>query len=235
MKKYFVWVSMLFMMLLVLPAFAKISFIKIKKPGLSEERIAEGIKEALRVGTENSVKQTGCRDGYFGNPMIKILMPEKLQKAEKTLRNAGYGSKVDEFILSMNRAAEQAAPFAKDIFWDAVKQMSFEEVGKIWKGHDTAATEYFRLKTYDQLKFTFKPVVTEAMNKVQVTRKYKELELHAKRIPFVKVEMVDLDEYVVTKALDGLFYMLGEEEKRIRKEPAARVTRILKEVFGSSE
>ena len=193
--------------------------------------IAAGLKEALEVGTKNAVKLTGRVDGYFKNEAIKILMPKKLRDAEKVLRDLGQGAKVDEFVLTMNRAAEKAAPAAKNIFWDAIKQMTFQDAMKILNGNDTAATDYFREKTYDKLEAAFKPPVTKAMNDVGVTRSYKELTAKMKTIPLIKVQTVDIDKYVVTRALDGLFVMLGKEEKKIRKDPAARVTALLREVF----
>jgi len=203
-----------------------------EKSGLSDVKIGSGLKEALHIGTANAVHFTGKTDGYFLNQAIKILMPEKLKTFEKGLRAVGYGPQVDEFVLSMNRAAERAAPFAKQIFWDAIKEMTFEDVRKILSGHETAATDYFKAKTTDRLTVVFKPPVSNAMNEVGVTRQYKELVGRYESIPFVRKESFDLDSYVVTKALDGLFYMVGEEEKKIRKNPAARTTDLLKEVFG---
>ncbi len=203
-----------------------------KGSGLSDAKIGSGLKEALKIGTENAVGFTGKTDGYFLNQAIKILMPEKLKTFEKGLRAVGYGPQVDEFVLSMNRAAEKAAPFAKQIFWDAIGEMTFEDVRKILSGNDTAATDYFKGKTTNPLTNVFKPIVSNAMNEVGVTRQYKELVGRYDSIPFVKKESFDLDQYVVSKALDGLFYMVGQEEKKIRKNPAARTTDLLKEVFG---
>ena len=201
--------------------------------GLSDAKIGSGLKEALHIGTENAVNFTGKTDGYFMNQAIKILMPEKLKTFEKGLRAVGYGPQIDEFVLSMNRAAEKAAPFAKQIFWDAIGAMSFDDVRKILSGNDTAATDYFRAKTTNPLTNVFKPIVSNSMNEVGVTRQYKELVGRYESIPFVKKESFDLDQYVVSKALGGLFYMVGEEEKKIRKNPAARTTDLLKDVFGS--
>jgi hypothetical protein len=203
-----------------------------QQSGLSDAKIGSGLKEALKVGTENTVNLTGRLDGYFLNQAIKILMPEKLRNLEKGLRTVGYGPQVDEFELSMNRAAEQAAPFAKEIFWDAIGEITFEDARKILSGHETAATDYFKSKTTDKLTAAFRPVVDKAMNEVGVTRQYKELVGRFQSIPFVKSESFDIDHYVVTKALDGLFHVLGEEERKIRTNPTARVTDLLKEVFG---
>ncbi len=145
----------------------------------------------------------------------------------------GYGDQIDEFVLSMNRAAERAAPFAKSIFWDAIGEMTFDDAKKILAGSDTAATDYFKDKTTDRLVETFRPVAEKAMNEVGVTRQYKGLVKRYEGIPFAKNVAFDIDQYVVEKALHGLFYILGQEEKKIRTDPAARVTDLLKEVFGS--
>jgi hypothetical protein len=153
--------------------------------GLSEARIVSGLKEALQIGTQNTVNLTGKADGYFLNQAIKILMPEKLRTLEKGLRAVGYGPRVDEFVLSMNRSAEKAAPFAKEIFWNAIGEMTFEDVRKIFSGHETAATDYFKGKTSDKLTVVFKPIVGKTMNEVGVTRQYKELVGRYEAIPFV--------------------------------------------------
>jgi hypothetical protein len=200
--------------------------------GLTDAKVASGLKEALQVGTQNAVNLTGKTDGYFKNQAIKILMPEKLRTLESGLRALGYGPQVDEFVLSMNRAAERAAPAAKQIFWDAIAAMSFDDARKILSGGDTAATEYFRAKTSDKLASAFRPTVEQATNEVGVTRQYKDLVGRYQAIPFAKTESLDLDGYVVDKALAGLFHVVGEEEKKIRTNPAARVTDLLKEVFG---
>ena len=200
--------------------------------GLSDAKIGSGLKEALKIGTESAVKFTGKLDGYFMNQAIKLLMPEKLQTMEKTLRAVGLGPQVDEFVLSMNRAAERAAPAAKQIFWDAIGEMTFQDAKKILSGNETAATDYFKAKTTDNLTTAFKPIVDKATNEVGVTRQYKELVGRFQSIPFVKTETVDIDQYVTTKALDGLFYVVAQEEKKIRTDPAARVTDLLMEVFG---
>jgi hypothetical protein len=199
---------------------------------LSDVKIGSGLKEALKVGTENTVNLTGKTDGYFLNRAIKILMPEKLQTFEKGLRMVGYGPQIDDFVLSMNQAAEQAAPHAKQIFWDAIGEMTFEDARKILAGNDTAATQYFKDKTTGKLAAAFQPVVEKSMNEVGVTKQYNELVGRYQTIPFVKSEAFDINHYVVTKALDGLFHILGQEERKIRTNPAARVTDLLKEVFA---
>ncbi len=203
-----------------------------QQKGLSDVKIGSGLKEALKVGTENTVNLTGRTDGYFLNEAIKILMPKSLRSLEQPLRLVGYGPQIDEFVLSMNRAAEKAAPYAKEIFWDAIGQMTFDDARKILSGGDTAATDFFKEKTSDKLAKAFRPVVETAMNDVGVTRQYKELVGRYESIPFSKNIVFDIDDYVVGKGMEGLFYVLGQEEKKIRTNPAARVTDLLKEVFG---
>jgi hypothetical protein len=200
--------------------------------GLSNEKIISGLKEALEVGTENTVNLTGNTDGYLKNEAIKILLPEKLQKMDKALRMVGLGPQVDEFVVSMNRSAEQAAPLAKPIFKEALTEMSFEDGQKILSGGDTAATEYFKEKTKGKLTEAFKPKVTEAMDQVGVAAQYKSLVGQYSSLPFVNAEEFDLDNYVTGKSLDGLFHTLAQEEQKIRADPAARVTDLLKEVFA---
>jgi hypothetical protein len=203
------------------------------KTALTESKIGSGLKEALVVGINKTVERTGVTDGYFCNEVIKILMPEKLVKVEKGLRKVGFGPKVDEFILSMNRAAEKAAPLAKDIFVQAIVDMNFEDAKKILKGGDTAATDYLQAKTSDRLTEAFRPVMENAMNEYDVTRQYQRVISHYQAIPFVKkADPIQIEEYVVGKALDGLFYTLAEQERLIRTDPKARVTDLLQEVFG---
>lgn len=201
---------------------------------LSDSKVASGLKEALRVGAANSVKLTGKTDGYFKNDAIKILMPSNLRPLERGLRAVGFGPKIDSFILSMNRSAEAAAPAAKKIFTDAILAMTFDDARKILSGGDTAATDYFKAKTTDQLTTAFRPVVEKTMNQNGVMKQYKGLTAQYQSIPFAKNETFDVNKYVVEKALDGLFYELADQERQIRKNPAARTTSLLKEVFGAS-
>ena len=194
--------------------------------GLSDSKINAGLKQALQIGAENSVKLVGRPNGYFGNAAIKILMPSNLRSLEKGLRLVGYGPKVDDFVLSMNRAAEAAAPAARKIFVEAITSMSFDDARRILSGGDTAATDYFKGKTTPQLTAAFRPA------KNGVTRQYNALVEQYKAIPFANNQDLDISSYVVTKALGGLFYELGEEERKIRKDPAAQTTSLLREVFG---
>lgn len=200
---------------------------------LSENKIIQGLKEALQIGTSNSVKAVSKLNGYYKNPKIRIPLPDPVHKVEKALRAVGYGDKVDEFELSMNRAAEKAAPKAKALFYNAIKQMTFSDARKILQGKDNEATLYFKDKTSHRLHEIFKPIIHRVMSKVGVTRTYQELDAKVRRIPFADRLRFDLDDYVTDKTLDGLFLMLAEEERKIRKDPAARVTDLLKEVFGS--
>ncbi len=199
---------------------------------LGNRKILAGLTEALTIGTTNAVNLTGTPNGFFQNTMIKVLLPRQLQDMETTMRLAGFGPQVDEFILSMNRAAEKAAPLAKPIFHDAIRSMQIADARRILQAGGTAATSYFETKTRHALTTEFKPVIEQAMNSVGVTALYKQLVHHYSALPFLEAPTFDIDEYVLETSLDGLFYTLGQEEKRIRTDPAARVTLLLKEVFG---
>lgn len=194
--------------------------------------ITQGLKEALRIGTENAVASTGKPDGFLGNPLIKIGLPNQLQTVEKGLRLAGYGDRVDTFVTSMNRAAEQATPQAKAIFVDAITSMTIDDAKNLLNGGDTAATDFFKAKTSDKLYQAFHPVVDSSMNQVGTVQRYNALLSQAEGLPFVKTQSLDVGDYVTNKSLDGLFLMVAEEEKKIRTNPAARVTDLLKNVFG---
>ena len=200
--------------------------------GLNEAKIGSGLQEALKVGTENAVLQTGSMDGFLKNQAIKILMPKSLQNIEQPLRLVGYGPQIDEFVVSMNRAAEKAVPFAKEIFWDAIGRMSFDDATKILNGNDTAATDYFKGQTSKKLHSAFRPTVETVMADVGVTRQYNDLIGRYKSVPFAQGLSFDIHQYVTEKTTDGLFFVVGQEEKKIRTNPAARVTDLLKDVFG---
>ena len=198
----------------------------------NDSKTASGLQEALRIGTEHAVDLAGTTDGFFKNEAIKILLPEKLRSAEKGLRMAGMGSKIDEFELSMNRAAEKSALAAQDIFKDAVVRMTFDDARKILTGGNTSASEYFKAKTSDKLTTAFRPTVESAMADTGVATQYKQLAGGLQSLLFGRSQSFDITEYVVSKTLDGLFYMLGQEERKIRTDPAAQITPLLKEVFG---
>jgi hypothetical protein len=195
-------------------------------------KIGQALKEALQVGTANAVSLTGRVDGYLKNAAIKILLPEKLQSLDRGLRLVGYGSQVDELVIGMNRAAEKAAPGAKQIFWDAIGDLSIDDARHILDGSNTAATDYFKGKTTPKLTTAFRPIVEKSMGQVGVSRQYQDLLGRAKSIPFLDTEAFDLDHYVVGRALAGLFHVVGEQEAKIRTNPAARTTELLREVFS---
>jgi hypothetical protein len=199
--------------------------------GLSDAKIGSALQEALKIGTENAVLQTGQTDGFFANKAIKILLPKSLQAMEPPLRLVGFGPKVDEFVLGMNRAAEKAVPFAKEIFWDAIGQMTFDDARRILNGKGTAATDYFRTRTSKKLHTGFRPTVENVMNDVGVNRQYNELLGKYQSVPFANSITFDVNQYVTERATDGLFFVVGQEEKKIRTNPGARVTDLLKDVF----
>ena len=199
---------------------------------LNTETVVSGLKEALSVGTWKAVESVSRVDGYFGNEMIKIVMPEKIQMVTDILSRAGYQKQVDDFILSMNRAAESAAPRTASIFISAIEKMTLEDARGILKGGDTAATDYFKQRTSDSLYDACKPIISSRMNEVGVTRSYKQMMDTYTSLPFTTLQSLDLDHYVTEKALDGLFHMLAQEEQKIRTNPTARTTDLLKKVFG---
>jgi hypothetical protein len=201
---------------------------------LDDTKIASGLKEALVVGTEKAVKLVARPGGYLDNEAIKILLPQSLHQVEKILRAAGEGPKIDEFIASMNHAAESAAPEAVSIFGDAVKEMTIDDARQLLNGGDTSITDYFKSKTSAQLATAFRPHVVAAMNQNGVTQQYEALAGQAPKLPFLNSANLDINTYVVNKALDGLFYMLGQQEREIRTNPAAWSTALLKQVFGHS-
>jgi hypothetical protein len=200
--------------------------------GLSNSTIVDGLKQALEVSTGTAVSTVSKVNGYYKNPDIKILLPQNVRKVESVLRDVGYGDTIDAFEESMNRAAEKAAPQAKKYFVGAIKEMTFDDARKILNGGDNAATLYFEEKTRSKLFTAFEPIVHEKMSEVGVTRYYQDLNSSVQKIPFAGDLNLDLDKYVTNKSLDGLFKMVAEEEARIRKDPAARVTDLLKKVFG---
>jgi hypothetical protein len=199
---------------------------------LGEGDIAAGLKEALATGTQRAISRIGVTDGFWKNVSLRIPLPENLQKAEKALRMFGQGERVEEFHLSLNRAAEKAVPEAASIFGNAIRAMSLADARQILNGPPTAATDYFRGKTTTTLMERFKPVVSRATASVGATREYKDLAVKVARY-MPGFETQDIDAYVTDRALSGLFQTLGEEEKRIRQDPAARTTELLRRVFGS--
>ncbi len=202
-----------------------------KGNSLSNEDIIKGLKEALTIGTDSSTRKLSRVDGFFTDAAIKILMPEEAKKAEKTLRNVGMSSLVDKAILSMNRAAEDAAGGVTSIFWDAIKEMTVNDGISILRGNDFAATSFLKLKTTAILTLKMRPVIQASLDKVNATQYWKDVFTAYNKFSNKKVN-TDLTGYVTGKALDGIFYEIGLEEQKIRKDPAAQVTDLLKKVFG---
>jgi hypothetical protein len=201
--------------------------------GLSSEDIINGLKEALSVGAENTQKNLNKTDGFFKNAALKILMPAEAQKAEKTLRQFGMGSLVDKAILSMNRAAEDAAGGISTIFVNAIKQMTVTDGLKILQGGDFAATDYLKQTTTAQLTEKMRPVIEASLAKVNATNYWKDVFTAYNKVSFTKKPVnTDLSAYVTEKAMSGIFLSIGEEEQKIRKDPAAQVTDLLKKVFA---
>lgn len=204
----------------------------LKKP-LSNDEIIRGLKEALTIGSNNSASAASKVDGYFKNSIIKIPFPPQAKDMEQKLRSIGMGKQVDEFVLTLNRAAEEAAKEAGPVFVTAVKQMTITDGVKILKGKDDEATQYLKRTTSTELTNKFRPIVKRAIDKVQVTSYWNPLASAYNKIPFVTKVNPNLEEYVTQKGLDGLFYLVAQEELKIRKDPAARVTDLLKRVFGN--
>lgn len=197
--------------------------------------IGNGLKEALQIGTSKSSDQLSAVDGFFANAAVKIVFPPEAQKAEKTLRSIGLGKLADNVILSLNRAAEDAAKQAKPIFINAVKQMTLQDVTNILLGSQDAATQYFKRTTTVQLTASFKPVIQGSLNKVGATKYYGDAASEYNKIPFVSKLNPDISAYVTQKAIDGLFYEIALEELNIRKNISARTSPLLQKVFAFAD
>lgn len=202
-----------------------------KSGALSTEDIAAGLKEALSVGAQRGSDKLSAADGFFKNAALKILMPPEAKKVEETLRGLGMGKQVDQAILAMNRAAEDATKSAAPIFVNAVKSMTIDDAMGILKGGDNAATNYLKGKTTPQLTEAFRPVIDQSLQKVDATKYWNTIFTNYNRVSKDKINP-DLPAYVTEKALAGIFTQLAEEEKEIRKNPAARTTELLKKVFN---
>jgi len=204
-----------------------------KSKGLTEKDAVDGIKEALVNGTSESVKLVSIADGYWGNPEIKIPFPSEAKEMESKLRTIGMGKKVDEFNESMNHAAEKAANEAKPIFIAAIKGMTVKDAINIVKGENNAATIYLKNTTSPELKNKFQPIIKTSLDNVNATKYWSDLITVYNKIPLVKKMNPNLTEYVTGKAIDGLFVMIAKEELKIRKDPMARTSELLKKVFGN--
>lgn len=199
---------------------------------LTTAEVVEGLKTALRLGTDTATTRLSALNGFYKDALVKIMMPPEAQKVEKTLRDVGLGSVVDKAILSMNRSAEDASKYVGDIFINAIKQMTIQDAFGILRGGNTAATDYLKQKTTAQLTAAFKPVISKSLDKTNATKYWSDVFSAYNRFSSQPVN-TDLTAYVTEKALDGLFYKIGVEEQEIRKNPAARVTDILKKVFSN--
>ncbi|MFI5451200.1 DUF4197 domain-containing protein [Pedobacter sp. UC225_61] len=197
--------------------------------------IGQGIKQALEIGTSQGADQLSAKDGFLGNLAVKILFPPEAQKVEKTLRSVGLNSLADNVILSINRAAEDAAREAKPIFLSAIKQMTIADATNILLGNKDAATQYFKRVTTAQLMEKFKPVITSSLSKVGATRYWTDAALAYNKIPLVKPVNTDLSAYVAQKAIDGMFIQVAQEELKIRDNISARSTSLLQKVFGYAD
>jgi hypothetical protein len=200
---------------------------------ISNADAASGLKQALSDGSELAVKMLGAENGYFGNAKVKIPLPPSLQKIESGLRLMGMKRQADELVLSMNRAAEAAAPEAKQLLLDAVKKMSVQDAKGILTGGDTAATEYFRRTTQAQLTQRFLPIVKKATDRVGLAQQYNNLAGQGSKLGLVKSEDASIETYVTRKALDGLYLMIAEQEKSFRQNPVGATSNIVKKVFGA--
>lgn len=199
---------------------------------ITEDEIVRGLKEALEVGAKNAAKSTSAVDGFYKNDLIKIPFPPEASKVEKKVRSLGLNKEVDKFVLTMNRGAELAAKEAAPIFINAIKNMTVADGAKILQGEDNAATQYLREATSKELYAKFLPVVQKALKEVDVTKYWNPIIKTYNKIPFIKKQNPDLDAYVTQKTIDGLFVMIAKEEASIRENPEARVTDLLKKVFG---
>jgi len=201
----------------------------------STAEIASGIKQALEIGTSHGADLLSAKDGFLGNAAVKILFPPEAQKVEKTLRAIGLGSLADNVVLSLNRAAEDAAKEAKPIFISAIKQMTITDATNILLGNQNSATEYFKRVTTAQLMEKFSPVITNSLSKVGATKYWTDASTRYNKIPLVKPVNTDLSNYVAQKAIDGMFIQVAQEELSIRNNLGARSTTLLQKVFGYAD
>ncbi len=198
----------------------------------SEAKIAYGLKEALQSAVESAVAQAGRVDGYYGNPAIRIGLPEQMLPLDRSLRTAGLGAQSDDFVFSMNRAAEQSAPAARQMLLEAIRGIGFENARRILGAGGTAATDYFRARVADRLRLSFASTVRRNMDENGVTQHYEGIAERAAALPAPRPANLDLDAFVAAKTLDGLYFLMGQQEQEIRRNPAARSTDLLREIFA---
>lgn len=197
------------------------------------DTVINGLKEALALGSQRAIAAVGRQNGFLNNPEIRIPLPPRLQQAGEMMHRFGLGQMADDFEQSMNRAAEKAAPQAADIMTDSIKNMSIADGREILNGDKDAATRYFENNTRDQLKALFKPSIERSLQDVGATRRYTQLEEEVQGLPLMNEQIsLDLTDYVTDQALDGLFTMIAAEERKIRENPAARTTELLRKVFS---
>jgi hypothetical protein len=202
---------------------------------LTTEEIANGLKEALTQGVTRGAESASKTDGYFRNQLIRIPFPPEISQVETRLRQIGLGSEVDRFVMTLNRGAEEAAKEARPIFVNAIRSMTIQDAKGILQGENDAATRYLIRTTSSQLNASFKPVIQRALQQVEATKYYSDLINTYNRIPGVTKVNPNLDDYATTKAVDGLFFLIAQEEANIRQNPGARTTELLKKVFGQQK
>jgi hypothetical protein len=200
---------------------------------ITNREAVAGLKGALEKGSETAIAALGRTDGFLGNPQVKIALPESLARAEKAMRRVGMGRQADELVITLNRAAEAAVPEARQLLAESVRKMTVQDAKGILRGGETAGTDYFRRTTRDELHGRFLPIVKQATAKLNLAQQYNQYAERTVALGLLKKEDANLDQYVTQKALDGLYLMIAEEEKKIRKDPAAAGTAILRKVFGA--
>lgn len=203
--------------------------------GLSNDKIVDGLKEALTIASNTAGAEGAKKDGFYKNPLIKIPFPKEIEEVEKTVRSLGMGKEADKFVESLNRAAEDASKKAAPIFVKAVTHMSISDGLNILQGGDMAATNFLKNGTQTELNTAFSPIVKQSLSKVNATKYWNSVAKTYNKVPFVKKVNPNLDQYVTEKAIDGLFTLVGEQEAKIRKDPAAQVTNLLQQVFGGKK
>jgi hypothetical protein len=207
-------------------------YTKKKKKPLTNEEVIRGLREALNVGTNNSTASASKTDGFYKNPLITIPFPPEAEKVKNTVESLGMKKQVDDFVMTMNRAAEEASKEAAPVFLEAIKSMSISDGFTILKGADNAATKYLQDKTTSDLTVKFTPIIKKAIDKVEVTKYWNPIISTYNKVPGVEKQNPNLEQYITLRAMEGLFKLVAGEEKKIRTDPVARINDILKRVFG---
>ena len=223
------------LLVFVLVGCAELSNLQVSTPQSTrptESEVIQGLKAALEKGIKVASDDASSLDGYFKHPVIQIPFPPDAKKVEDRLRQIGLGGEIDKFVMTLNRGAEEAAKKAVPIFTSAIRQMTIQDAWGILRGEEDAATQYLQRTTTDQLRREFQPVVHDALEQVNATKYYGDLVTQYNKIPFVEKVDPDLDEYATDKAIEGLFYLVSQEEQKIREDPLERTSEILRKVFG---